>query len=145
MLFVARKAVEVEISDPSKTKATREILAEDSTEEETVSGNSVSFSGQVTKDKITKTANKTTIKSDKVTYSAVPSGGFENKILNVFKTSKMRVVPGALLKAKTGGLIDPVKLMKDFAQILTELGYKIKITKDPSLKDTNLINVFAKK
>jgi len=116
MLFVARKAVEVEISDPSKTKATREILAEDSTEEETVSGNSVSFSGQVTKDKITKTANKTTIKSDKVTYSAVPSGGFENKILNVFKTSKMRVVPGALLKAKTGGLIDPVKLMKDFGR-----------------------------
>ena len=28
---------------------------------------------------------------------------------------------------------------------LTELGYKIKITKDPSLKNTNLINVFAKK
>ena len=28
---------------------------------------------------------------------------------------------------------------------LTTSGYKIKVTKDPSLKDTNLINLFAKK
>ena len=28
---------------------------------------------------------------------------------------------------------------------LTNSGYKIKVTKDPSLKDTNLINLFAKK